>query len=88
LAPQKNVDFMSQWSRKMMERASLCDARARRRNTGQLPLRKVVGYGPHPNRSLVMVEFLECGHYMLPRRDMFGETLATRRRCRKCGRAA
>ena len=49
------------------------------------PLRLVVrtGVGEFGNH-----EELECGHLIVPPRDFIGETVATRRRCWRCGAAA
>jgi len=75
---------MSQWSRKMRERAGRYAGEAKRKRTLRCPLRKVVGFGPMPSHPAVLVEFLSCGHFIMPRRDLFGETHASRRRCWKC----
>lgn len=51
------------------------------------PLRRIlhrVDLGP----GTAVQEALECGHYQLPKRDLMGETVAVRRRCRKCKRNA
>lgn len=55
------------------------------------PLRAVVGFvnveivGPITGEvTVVQRELLECGHVVRIKRDIFGETNASRRRCRKC----
>jgi hypothetical protein len=52
------------------------------------PLRRIVGYVQVEVLEHVVVvhELLECGHHQHPRHDHFGETDATRRRCRSCER--
>ena len=68
--------------------------RKRRKNYGHAinrdPLRKIVGtvYLPLVDGSDTTFrhEQLECGHAMLPKSDMFGETNASRRRCWKCAK--
>ncbi len=52
------------------------------------PLRRVVGHAPHPEYPSVLQEVLECGHQQNPRTDIYGETNAARRRCRKCAQEA
>lgn len=59
---------------------------AARRATNLYPLRKVVGYVPHPEYPAVTLEELECGHTQHIKQDMVGETNAERRRCGKCPR--
>lgn len=54
------------------------------RETNSYPLRKIVGYVPDEKYAHLTYELLECSHTQLPRSDMFGETNAVRRRCRKC----
>lgn len=62
----------------------------RGRELNTYPLRKIVGYESHdvsltPGQPMFLEhEKLECGHLVLPKQDIFGETNATRRRCRKC----
>jgi hypothetical protein len=61
------------------------------RKTNQYPLRKFVGYIDNPNllpNYHMPVELLECGHWIHKRQDIFGESHATRRRCRKCHEGA
>lgn len=48
------------------------------------PLRRIVGYAPHPDYPAILQEVLECGHQQSPLVDAFGETVAVRRRCRQC----
>lgn len=48
------------------------------------PLRKIVGYKKIAPASSVWVEVLECGHVQVPKTDIYGETNAIRRRCRRC----
>lgn len=66
--------------------------KGRKRNPPSGPLRKIVGYvkesiGHHDTLGEMFIdrEELECGHIIPIKQDMFGETNATRRRCRKCG---
>lgn len=54
------------------------------------PLRKVVDrYMIDPitkertSTSGVLIEVLECGHIVRTRQDIYGETYAVRRRCKK-----
>jgi hypothetical protein len=75
---------VSQWGKKMKERAGRYRAEAKSRETNSYPLRKIVGYDGDEKYPALIYELLECGHKMLPRGDMFGETNAYRRRCRKC----
>lgn len=56
--------------------------------TPKTKLRKVIDWGgiSIKNRVLpVWYELLECGHLIRTPTDIFGETYAERRRCRKCG---
>lgn len=46
------------------------------------PLRTIVAEGV--NEQGVHTETLECGHVIRRKKDLFGYTNATRRRCRKC----
>jgi hypothetical protein len=57
------------------------------------PLRKVVSIDIVPSSQYFQketmpgetrVEKLECGHWQMPKRDIYGETNAYRRRCKKC----
>jgi len=50
----------------------------------QGPLRKIVGYSPNLQYPRLFDEVLECGHTQRPVTDIYGETVAYRRRCRKC----
>lgn len=50
------------------------------------PLRKITGHRCHPRNSAVIVEVLECGHWLNIKTDIYGETNAYRRRCWKCAR--
>lgn len=59
----------------------------RRERTNRCPLRKIVGY-IRDEESGCDRELLECGHSQRPRRDMIGETNASRRPCRGCRREA
>lgn len=59
------------------------------------PLRKVVDHAHYvdvsstPGQEMILRhELLECGHAILPKHDIYGETNATRRRCRKCRKDA
>ena len=62
--------------------------RGRKLNT--YPLRKIIGtkfVNVGINYEMFLLhEELECGHVQLPKHDIFGETNATRRRCRECGK--
>jgi hypothetical protein len=57
------------------------------------PLRKIVGTAQEPllladgtpSGYLVERELLECGHTIRTRTDFAGETIASKRRCPKCG---
>lgn len=75
---------MSDWGRKMKQRASAWKAAAGSKATNQYPLRRVVKVDYPDDHPFVLYEYLECGHYQLPRSDMFGQTNANRRRCRRC----
>jgi hypothetical protein len=52
------------------------------------PLRKIVGYVERPVRpwGTITKELLECGHVAHPKKDIYGETNAVRRRCWKCAK--
>jgi hypothetical protein len=80
----RGYDIVSQWGKRMKERAGRYRAEEQSRETNSYPLRKIVGYAGDKKYPALTYELLECGHKMLPRRDMFGETNAYRRRCRKC----
>ena len=59
--------------------------------TNTHPLRKVIGRETHKiegTHAEATYERLECGHLVLPKQDIYGETNAVRRRCRFCGRRA
>lgn len=47
------------------------------------PLRRVVDW---ETLKGICVETLECGHKQHRKKDIYGETNAVRRRCRKCER--
>lgn len=54
-------------------------------------LRKIVGSQPvkvsqdlDGKPTYLLAEILECGHTQFPKRDIYGETNAVRRRCRQC----
>ncbi len=53
-------------------------------SAAKAPLRKIVGY--ETNTLGLSYEILECGHRKRPRQDIYGETNAIRRRCKKCVR--
>jgi hypothetical protein len=65
---------------------------ARLRETQKAPLRKIIRQGKRlvekcrdsGQEIIGQLEVLECGHKAIPRSDIFGETNASRRRCRKC----
>jgi hypothetical protein len=68
-------------------------AMARRRDGRTLnvdPLRKIIGYRQvdvslTPGMPMFLQhEVYECGHTALAKHDIYGETNAVRRRCRKC----
>lgn len=69
---------MSNFGKRMKQRANRWMAEAASARTNQYPLRKVVSHTEDGR------EELECGHLMYPRSDMLGETNTVRRRCRKC----
>lgn len=48
------------------------------------PLKYIVAYERHPIFTTIWVEVLECGHKQAVKTDIYGETNAVRRRCRKC----
>lgn len=49
------------------------------------PLRKITGYENIPVLGgYLQYEILECGHKQSVKTDIYGETNANRRRCRKC----
>lgn len=51
------------------------------------PLRRIIGYVGMPFQTakyLRSLELLECGHAQAAVKDIYGETNATRRRCRGC----
>ena len=55
------------------------------------PLRRIVGHEDVPvgegSWPTITYEVLECGHKQIPKRDITGgETVAVRRRCKKCPR--
>lgn len=54
------------------------------------PLRKIVNSSTeYEKRGMFSYpryyEYLECGHRVIQKSDIYGPTNATRRRCRKCG---
>lgn len=51
-------------------------------NKNKYPLRKIIDYINDENGF--QMEVLECGHKQYPVRDIYGETNAYRRRCKKC----
>lgn len=55
-----------------------------RNGSGNGPLRKIVRVAPHPERSSLTVDVLECGHFLLPAKDLFGSRAPQKRRCKKC----
>lgn len=64
--------------------------RSKRPSLKGAPLRKVIGTlkveaGEFQGEMLYYThELYECFHHEMPRSDMYGETNATRRRCRQC----
>lgn len=71
--------------------ASALRRRKRRGKVNRDPLRKIIGYkevdvSHNQNGMYLRHEELECGHTVLPRQDIIGETNAYRRRCWQCGR--
>lgn len=53
------------------------------------PLRRIVRYEdrvPEGGYTSLTYEVLECGHAQLPKVDVYGETIAVRRRCKKCAK--
>lgn len=73
----------------------MASALRRRKRVGKVnrdPLRKIVGYvninvSQTPGKEMYLQhEQLECGHAVLPRHDIIGETNAASRRCWRCAR--
>lgn len=67
--------------------------RGNRGNINRDPLAKIIEVGfQRIGVSEIGVEYrrrrerLLCGHYVRIKQDIFGETNATRRRCRECGK--
>lgn len=62
------------------------------RTTCKGPLRRIIGYVGLPLTSgpqyLLANELLECGHAQRAVKDIYGETVASRRRCAKCSSQA
>ena len=50
------------------------------------PLRKIIGTKPHERLTNISHEVLACGHLAALKNDIYGETTATKRRCRKCAK--